>query len=137
MRCLKPISSCIAALALAALPGCRTPVSDGLSGNVLLEADAAFAQAAARDGVAQAFHDYAAPDATIFPQGANPITGQDEILKLMLQNRGQLTWTPRGADISRDGVLGYTWGVYQFREAATNALETAAGWKMEICGRYW
>ena len=58
----------------------------------------------------------------ILPQGAKPVTGPDGIFQLMLQNRGELTWTARGADISRSGDLGYTWGEYEFREAVTNAV---------------
>jgi len=81
----------------------------------------AFARAAGVEGVAQAFRDYAAPQGMIFPQGANPVTGRDKIFQLMQQNRGALTWTPRGADISRAGDLGYTWGEYQFHEGTTNA----------------
>src|SRR5882757_1849281 len=101
MRHLKPFFSCFAILTLFVASGCRTPAVYAPSGKLLLEADTAFARAAARDGVAQAFRDYAARDGMILPQGAKPVTGPNNIFQLMLQNRGDLTWTARGADISR------------------------------------
>ncbi len=115
----KPFAVLLAFLSLAAA-GCHTPNRRATSAEVLLEADAAFARAAAARGVAQAFRDYAAPDAMVLPAGAEPVTGREAIFQIMQQDPGELTWTPAGADLCKGGDLGYTWGRFQFRETAPN-----------------
>ena len=107
------------AAALAAVTGCSAPSATERA-KVLLDTDAAFARAAAVNGAAAAFRDYAALDALSLPQGQNPVHGREPIYRSMLPDTGELSWVPRGADIARGRDLGYTWGEYQFRETGLN-----------------
>src|SRR6185436_16668037 len=80
-------------------------------GDVLLKADRDFALAAQRQGVANAFRQFAARDAMSLPVGEEPIRGRDAIFKAMSAfPPGELLWQPVGADLARGGDLGYTWG---------------------------
>jgi ketosteroid isomerase-like protein len=113
-------SLCLVILAVtSATVGCRAPILAKASS--LIEADLAFARSGAARGTAAAFRDYAAPEAVVFPQGAKPVVGRENIFHLLGGDSGVLTWRPRGADISRGGDLGYTWGEYEYRPGATNA----------------
>ncbi len=85
----------------------------------LLEVDRAFARLAAEKGVPEAFYTYAADDAILFPAGELPVKGRDAIrIQMATSTQGQLRWEPRGAEISGDGKLGYTWGYYESKEPA-------------------
>jgi len=53
--------------------------------------------------------------------GESPVSGRDAIFRAMSNfPEGQLLWQPVGADISRSGDLGYTWGTYEFRPPDAN-----------------
>jgi len=123
MQLLKPFSFCVIALTFGVVvAGCRSSASTQSESQILIDTDAAFARAAVASGTARAFRKYAAPDAMALPQGANPVRGRDQIFQSMLPDSGQLTWTPRGADLSKSGDLGYTWGEYQYRAFETNGI---------------
>lgn len=79
-----------------------------------MEVDTAFA-AQGRTNLVGAFLKYAAPDATSLPMGGTPIHGREAIAESMLSlAKGELLWTPVGADIANGGDLGYTWGTFSF-----------------------
>ena len=82
----------------------------------LITADRDFALYARLHGVANAFREFAAPEAISFPMGEAPIHGRDAIFQAM-QNlpKGELSWEPVGSDLAYSGELGYTWGTYEFR----------------------
>ncbi len=112
--------TCVALVLAELTTGCCSVGSRSPSPTILMETDAAFARAATVQGVAAAFRDYAAPTATVFPQGGQPVTGPEGIFRLMLEGQGQLTWAPRGAELSASRDFGYTWGEYQFRPAGAD-----------------
>lgn len=95
--------------------GCAMPRSR-VSACVLMQADREFARAAELHSVANAFREFAAPNAVSLPMGEAPVRGREAIHKSLLDvPAGALSWSPVAGEISRSGDLGYTWGTYQFR----------------------
>jgi ketosteroid isomerase-like protein len=80
----------------------------------LLDTDHAFARLAAEKGVANAFYEYAADDATVLPAGELPIKGRDAIKVAMSTSNGTLIWQPSDSQVSGSTDFGYTWGPYFF-----------------------
>ncbi len=135
---MRSLGLCIL-LASLAIVGCRTAGAGKNTAQVLIDTDAAFSRAAASSGVAVAFRDYAAADALMLPQGAQPVRGRDNIFEASRNDTGSLTWVPRGADVSYSADLGYTWGEYEFR--ANGSSEVHYGkyvtvWKKQSDGSW-
>ena len=109
----------------------------------VLAADRSFAQFAADHGCQEAFSTYAAGDATLLPQGAQPVRGREAIRAAMADEPGAaLRWTPVGGDISASGDLGYTWGTYEYSapDAAGKTVvrhgKYATVWKRQTDGAW-
>lgn len=80
--------------------------------NELVAAEHAFASAAAEKGVKTAFLEFAAPDAVLFlPDRVNA----KEYWSASAEFPGLLAWAPNFADISSNGILGYTTGNWESR----------------------
>jgi ketosteroid isomerase-like protein len=88
------------------------------------EAEKQFALMAATKGVAKAFEFWADSNAVIKRENDTLIHSKQAIGafygKMPAENIIQVTWSPRFADASDDGTLGYTYGDYQwvFKNAA-------------------
>jgi ketosteroid isomerase-like protein len=126
-------------LAPIVIVGCRTPGLEKNKGQMLIDTDVAFSQAEAKSGIAAAFRDFAAPDAMVFPQGGQPVRGRANIFESSRNETGRLTWTPRGADLSRSSDLGYTWGEYQFRAKGSSEVrygKYVTVWKKQSDGSW-
>ena len=99
--------------------GCATDAklrAPAPTAEVLITADRDFALYAHLHGVANAFREFAAPEALQLPMGEAPIHGREAIFRAMSDFLpGELHWRPVGADLARSGDLGYTWGTYEFR----------------------
>ena len=78
----------------------------------LIEKDRKFAAAAAQ-GLFPAFLSFAAPDIRLYRSGSLPYIGIEKSANAFTSIKGNLTWTPIGADVSRSGDLGYTHGTYE------------------------
>jgi ketosteroid isomerase-like protein len=89
--------------------GCAHASGDVAS---LMKADRDFNDDVAKRGL-DAWVEAFADDGAMFVNGAPIIRGHAEIREAMDELRdGRLTirWKPLGAQVSRDGTLGYTWG---------------------------
>jgi ketosteroid isomerase-like protein len=87
----------------------------------LIEADLAFSRLCEEKGAATAFYEFLTPDAISLPPGEFPIKGREAIrVHLSAGPQGVLTWKPAGAELSRSGDLGYTWGAYEFSIAGAD-----------------
>lgn len=84
---------------------------------VLAKTDMMFSQTASKLGVKEAFFRYLAEDATMLPQGDQPIRGRDLIKDYLAKDEASaaLSWQPVGAEVAYSGELGYTWGAYEAR----------------------
>lgn len=110
-------------LALA-LPGCAAEPDSGHGGvDSLLEADRAFAAAAAERGVDGWVEAFAEDGLQV--SGAGLTEGHAAIRALMgpafADSTFSLSWDPEGARVSADGSLGYTWGRYVSRQGGAVA----------------
>lgn len=81
----------------------------------LVEAERAFALAAATDGITEAFLAYLATDGIVFRPG--PINGH-EWYRSQPSAQGILSWEPATAEISVAGDMGYTTGPFDYRRAS-------------------
>jgi len=113
------------------------------SAEVLLQTDRDFALYAQVHGVANAFREFAAPDALSLPMGEAPIRGREAIFRAMSDSPpGELLWKPVGADLAGSGDLGYTWGTYEFRapeaggKPATRHGKYVTIWKKQTAGSW-
>jgi len=81
----------------------------------LMQADRDFDKATAETGV-EGWVSYFAEDGQMFPAGAEMVSGRQAIREAMAPAFGNpefsLRWQPLGADVSRGGDLGYTYGTY-------------------------
>ena len=78
----------------------------------VVEAERAFARAAATKGTRDAFLEFLAGDGIIFQPG--PVNGK-QFWQARASRKGLLSWEPIFADVSLVGDMGYTTGPYEFR----------------------
>jgi len=112
---MKPSAFAILLLAtVLAIPGFATKQESAKGSDLLIQLEADFARAVAKDGRA-AFVTYFADDGVELEDGGG-IATRDIIRKQPAWPDGtSLTWTPVKADMSASGDLGYTYGNYVFK----------------------
>jgi len=131
----------ITVFALAAAAACasapvRADVAVGDAEAEVVAAEHAFAAAAARDGVRDAFLAFADDSALAF---APELANAKEVWRARRPTSGRLAWYPAFARASRSGDLGFTTGPYQSADSAGNVVgygqyvtvwrNTPAGWR--------
>lgn len=98
----------------AMMLSCSLKINTAAESQKLLETDWAFAKMSEAKDAAIAFNEFLADDAMMFPMGAHPISGRNEIHAAMLASPGStLTWEPQKAEIAKAGDMGWTWGKYR------------------------
>lgn len=100
----------------------------------LLDTDRSFAVASLQHGAAEAFRMFLHDDATMFTTGSVPIKGRDFIYKRMKSSGdgAVLQWTPRAAEVSASGDLGWTWGDYVMIETGKEGERRAFGYYVNV-----
>ncbi len=80
----------------------------------LINAEKSFSQMSKERGMKKAFLFYIARDGVLLRPDENPITGADAIEYLsQVDDEGyNITWIPEKAEISEDGKIGFTYGIY-------------------------
>ena len=111
----------------------------------LMQADRDFDRATAETGV-EGWVSYFAEDGQMFPAGAEIVSGRQAIREAMAPAFGNpefsLRWKPLGADVSRAGDLGYTYGTYVARgpgpqgEPAERHGKYVSIWKKQADGSW-
>ncbi len=98
--------------------------------DVLIQADKAFAKAAAARG-ADGFLSFFAEDGTILPKNGAPLTGKAALASAFRETWAQpgfsLEWTPLKAELAASGDLGYTYGTYVRKRIANGEPVTETG----------
>jgi ketosteroid isomerase-like protein len=77
----------------------------------LIQLEYTFASASAADGLAAAYIPLVADDIRFYRMGVEPIQGVAAITNALSAVEGVWTWEPTLADVSRNGDLGYVYGV--------------------------
>lgn len=90
----------------------------------LVETEKAFAKTAFEKNTKTAFLEFLADDGILFQP--NPINGKEH-WRTQTDSPALLVWTPTFADISTNGVLGYTTGPWEFRLKGKDDTPTAFG----------
>jgi ketosteroid isomerase-like protein len=128
----------VCSLALASIAFAQK--GDARQGNRLavVEAERAFARAAATKGTRDAFLEFLADDGIIFQPG--PVNGK-QFWQARAPRKGLLSWEPIFADVSLAGELGYTTGPYEFRPNGADDKPIAFGqyftiWKKQTDGSW-
>ncbi|MEP5612793.1 MAG: DUF4440 domain-containing protein [Cyclobacteriaceae bacterium] len=110
----------------------------------IMQAEKAFNDMAAEQGVAAAFAAFAAEDGVI-KRGGKLIMGNKSIAEWYLENSSpeeKLTWKPDFVDVSSSGDLAYTYGGFEFSYPdSTGTMQTSTGyfhsvWKRQADGSW-
>jgi hypothetical protein len=116
---LRPILSLLALLLLAGCAGSgkRQPVvPPQVRSRELYEVDRNFSRLAAEQGAAVAFGQFSeAQSLRLNPAGPNVVGRSAFMAELRELPPGALVWTPRFAEVSLSGELGWTWGDFVTR----------------------
>lgn len=104
----------------------------------LVDTENAFARAAAEKGTKAAFLEFLADDSIVFnPQRANG----KQVWTARKESASLLSWYPIFADISSNGLIGYTTGPWEFRAKGKDDAPAAFGhymtiWQKQLDGNY-
>lgn len=105
----------------------------------MVDADRAFSEASAKNGMKKAFLEYIADDAVLLRPGFLPIVEGDAIQFLHAQEDTSftMTWEPKGADMSASKDMGFTYGVYAVKTKDTVLKGTYLSiWKKQKDGKW-
>lgn len=112
------------------------PAQDALQ--KLVETERAFAALAAEKGTKHAFLENTAPDGVLFlPDRVKAVDHWNS----RGESKGLLSWAPNYADVSSNGMIGYTTGNWEFRPNGKDDAPTGFGqfitiWQRMPDGRY-
>ena len=104
----------------------------------LVQTERAFAALATESGIKAAFLKYMSDDAVLFQP--NKVGGK-QYWQSRPASEAMLTWAPNYADVSSNGILGYTTGNWEFRPKGKDDAQVAFGefvtvWQRGQDGRY-
>lgn len=108
------------------------PALAGPNEEALIKTDRAFSAMAKSKGPAAAYAAFAAPDARMFDDGEGVVTGMDKIQKILeaeYAEGGTVSWTPKEAQASDDGTMGFTIGDWVY---VTDGSPDQTGWYVTI-----
>ena len=91
----------------------------------LLDADKKFAAASTARGTLDAYRAQVAEDVRLYRQNNFPVVGREPALAALNSKPGVFNWQPTNADLARSADLGYTYGTYDFKSAASDAAAPA------------
>ena len=85
--------------------------------NEMQQTDVDFSNRSKEAGMKQAFLEYMEDEAVLLRQNRLPLVGAFAVdyLSSIEDSSFSLTWEPQGADMSRSGDLGFTYGIYSMQ----------------------
>ena len=104
----------------------------------MVAAERSFAQMASDSGTRTAFLKYMAPDAIVFEPDR---TNANAVWTARKESPAALLWAPNFADISSNGIVGYTTGNWEYRPKGKDDSPSAFGdfftiWVRQPSGQY-
>lgn len=108
---------------------------------VLLQADMDFSLLSAKKGMKHAFLEYIDSNGILLRPGILPISGADAVDYLIAQNDTGyiLSRTPKNAEVSLSGEMGYTFGSYEVRPKIKDTVlygTYVSIWKKQADGKW-
>lgn len=106
--------------------------------DAMVETERAFAKSAEAKGTKAAFLEFTAPDGVLFlPEKIKAV----DYWNARGESKGLLSWDPNYADVSSNGLLGYTTGNWEYRSAGKDGTPEGFGefitiWRREPDGKY-
>lgn len=88
----------------------------------LLSTESDFSKTSAKRGAVEAFLAYASSDVRVLRNHKQPFIGRKAAVAAWTPLSIEWTWTPQFADVSQSGDLGYSYGLYEMRDKAANAI---------------
>lgn len=88
----------------------------------LLSTEREYSRASAKRGSVEAFLTYASADVRVLRNGKQPFIGRKAAASAWAPLTIEWTWTSQFADVSTSGDLGYSYGLYEMRNKATNSV---------------
>jgi len=87
--------------------------------NEMQQTDVDFSNHSKDNGIRKAFLEYMEDDGVLLRPNELPIIGADaiEYMSSMNDSSMELTWEPHGGDVSEQGDMGYTYGVYTLKDS--------------------
>lgn len=128
-------------LAACATTSMTNPPPDD-SAAELFAADRAFAEKSRQAGAAEAFGAFMAADGLQIPPAGDMPRGAEAIRKAWKESAPMaLIWTPKAAEISQSGELGWTWGEWEAFEPDANGRRVSHGryvnvWRRDASGQW-
>jgi ketosteroid isomerase-like protein len=116
-------------LSLLLLPAASSGSASGISPQVLVDAELAFAKRTAEAGIREGFLAFLANDSVVFRPG--PVNGREAYSKVK-PSPALLAWCPVFADISAAGDLGYTTGPFELFRNKDEKTALASGHYVSI-----
>ena len=93
-----------------------------------------FSKASVKRGAVEAFLDYAASDVRVLRNQKQPFIGRKAAVAAWTPLSIEWSWKTQSADVSTSGDLGYSYGLYEMRDKATNSV-TQTGNYMRVWKR--
>jgi ketosteroid isomerase-like protein len=102
--------------------------------STLQDTERDFSKASVKRGAVEAFLAYASPDVRVFRNQKQPLIGRKAAVAAWTPLSIEWSWTTQFADVSTSGDLGYSYGLYEMRDKATNSI-TETGNYMRVWKR--
>lgn len=106
----------------------------------LLEKDREFCRTAGEIGIAEAFYNYLAENATVLTKGTEkPYQGREAVYNAYRAlDKCTLVWEPQDGDVSAAGDFGYTWGTAVFTSEKGDVYKNKylSVWKKQADGEW-
>jgi len=106
-----------------------------------MDADRDFSDMSKKKGLRNAFVEFIDNNGVLLRPGTLPLTGGDAMDYITQSNDSSfvMTWEPESASIAASGDLGYTYGVYTLRSAASDTAiygSYVTIWKRQPNGKW-
>jgi ketosteroid isomerase-like protein len=119
---------------------CKNEGTQRAGKEALRQADLDFSEYSVEHGMTAAFLAFADSTAVLLRPGMKPVKGIQSVGGLLSEtddSRFNLSWEPTGADISRSGDLGYTYGIYTISDGQNISKGTYVTiWKKDNKGHW-